>query len=75
MAKPSPEYISQFIKEQFPQYYFAGGENLVAFILAYYEWLETTDQSTKVLRGLQKNRDIDTATSDFLLNFKKIFFE
>tara|TARA_R100000152_G_C6781613_1_gene216518 strand:- start:1763 stop:5059 length:3297 start_codon:yes stop_codon:yes gene_type:complete len=73
VAKPSPEYISQFIKEQFPQYYFAGGENLVAFILAYYEWLETTDQSTKVLRGLQKNRDIDTATSDFLLNFKKIF--
>jgi len=73
MANPTPEYISQLIKDQFPEHYLSTGPELVAFALAYYEWLEETGQHTKVLRQLRSNRDIDNTVSDFIIHFKKTF--
>lgn len=73
MSNPTPEFISQFIKDQFPAHYLTTGPELVAFTLAYYEWLETQKGSTEAIRSLQKKRDIDTTLDDFILQFKKTF--
>ena len=37
-------YISQFVESMFPQFYLTEGTNFVAFIKAYYEWLEQNFQ-------------------------------
>lgn len=73
MANLTPEFVSNFIKDQFPEAFQDNNGILVDFVLAYYEWLETTDQTTKVLRQLQSNRDIDTSVEKFIVNFKNTF--
>jgi hypothetical protein len=40
------QYISTFIDSQFPGFYQDEGPNFVAFVKAYYEWLERTDKYT-----------------------------
>ena len=71
----NPEFISNFIEDQFPEIFRESNSEIVQFILAYYEWLETTNQTNKVLRNLQKNRDIDDTISDFIIHFKKTFLQ
>ncbi len=44
----NPEFISNFIEDQFPEMFKECNSEIVQFILAYYEWLETNNQ-TKVL--------------------------
>lgn len=70
---PTPEYISNFIRDQFPEFYREINGNIVDFVLAYYEWLETEGQNTKELRGLKHARDIDSSVDKFTENFKKMF--
>ncbi len=70
----TPQYISQFIETQFPNVYRDEHSGLVEFIAAYYEWLEETNQTTKVLRQLKSNRDIDTTINDFIVHFKNTYF-
>lgn len=38
------KYVSPFIQSQFPSFYLEDGPNFVAFIEAYYEWLENNYQ-------------------------------
>ena len=71
----NPEFISNFIEDQFPEIFRESNSEIVQFILAYYEWLETTNQTNKVLRNLQKNRDIDDTISNFIIHFKKTFLQ
>jgi hypothetical protein len=40
------QYISTFIDSQFPGFYQDEGPNFIAFVKAYYEWLERTDKYT-----------------------------
>jgi hypothetical protein len=70
-------YISSLIESQFPSFYKEDGENFVAFIRAYFEWLE--DQGvdpndignpTHAARNLTKYRDIDTTLDKFIGNFQ-----
>ena len=70
----TPQYISQFIETQFPDVFREENTGLVEFIAAYYEWLEQTNQTTKVLRELKANRDIDTTIDSFIVHFKNTFF-
>ena len=70
----TPQFISQFIDTQFPDVYRDEHNGLVQFIAAYYEWLEETNQTTKVLRQLKDNRDIDSTVDDFIVHFKNTFF-
>jgi hypothetical protein len=69
--------ISNFIENQFPQFYKEEGQNFIQFVKAYYEWLEE-DSSTngyggsiKESRKLFDYRDIDTTVERFLEYFQK----
>lgn len=70
----SPQYISQFVSDQFPDYFRDNQSGLVEFILAYYEWLEETGQTTQVARQLKDNRDIDLTVDGFIKHFNSTFF-
>jgi hypothetical protein len=66
--------ISQLVENQFPEFYREEGTNLVAFIKAYYEFLETNDQySVKLNRNMFDMRDIDTSLDEFLVQFKETY--
>ena len=52
--------ISTLIESQVPGYLLEEGPNLVAFLKAYYEWMETTGQVTDASKNHLVNRDIDT---------------
>ena len=70
---PTPEYISNFIRDQFPEFFREINGPIVDFILAYYEWLEQEGQNTKELRTLKHARDIDSNVDKFTQNFKNMF--
>lgn len=73
MANLTPEFVSNFVRDQFPEAFQDNNSALVDFVLAYYEWLETTGQTTKVLRQLRSNRDIDDTVDNFVVHFKDTF--
>jgi len=66
--------ISEYIEQQFPDVYREDGPNLVAFVKAYYEFLENTSTSpTTLSRSMFSNRDIDETLDSFLVHFKEKF--
>jgi hypothetical protein len=66
--------ISHVIESQFPAYYREQGAELVAFIKAYYEFLETTDKySIKLSRQMFELSDIDESLDSFISHFKNEF--
>ena len=67
---PTPQFISTFIEEQFPSFYKEEGPNFIAFVKAYYEWLEETGNSSHKTRNLFSTRDIDQTADQFVENFK-----
>ena len=67
---PTPQFISTFIEEQFPSFYKEEGPNFIAFVKAYYEWLEETGNSSNKTRNLFSTRDIDQTADQFVENFK-----
>jgi hypothetical protein len=56
--------ISTLVESQVPGYLLEEGPNLVAFLKAYYEWMETTGQVTEVSKNHLYNRDIDSTNLD-----------
>ena len=62
--------ISQLVKSQFPSFYAEEGEMFIAFVKAYYEWLESNDQALYHSRRLSEYKDIDRTIEDFILDFK-----
>ena len=66
--------ISHVIESQFPAYYREQGPELVAFIKAYYEFLESSNEySTKLSRQMFELKDIDESLNSFLSHFKNEF--
>jgi hypothetical protein len=70
-------YISSLVESQLPSFYKEDGENFVAFIRAYFEWLEEQGADpndignpTHAARNLTKYRDIDTTLDKFIENFQ-----
>ncbi len=64
--------ISQFVENQFPSIYREDGEVLVAFLTAYYEFLEKNSKySHYVNRHLEEYSDIDETLDEFVIFFKK----
>ena len=64
--------VSQLVENQFPSFYKEDGPGFVAFVKAYYEFLETTDKYTyKENRELFNSNDIDDTLSEFLVHFKE----
>lgn len=62
--------ISPFIAEQFPSFYLDDGINFVAFITAYYEWMEQPGNPIYEARSLLEYNDVDITAQQFLTNFK-----
>jgi len=62
--------ISNFIANQFPQFYHEEGENFILFAKAYYEWMESSGGPVGEARTLLDYRDIDSTLDDFLEHFQ-----
>jgi hypothetical protein len=62
--------ISNLIDSQFPDFILEEGPNLVAFVKAYYEWLETSDQAVHENRKLLDYQDVDTTLDEYLRFFQ-----
>lgn len=60
---------SSLVSSQFPEFYHESGENLIAFMRAYYEWLES-DTDVVISAQLTDLRDIDSTVTEFLKYFK-----
>jgi hypothetical protein len=67
------EKISKLVKSQFPQFYHEEGENFIAFVQAYYAYLEQNGKLTTEIRNLQSYRDISTTTEEFIKYFINSF--
>ena len=65
--------ISPFIAQQFPQFYRSEGPNFIAFMRAYYEWLESTGNAINRSRSLLEYMDIDTTEQEFINHFKNTY--
>lgn len=63
-------FISPFIADQLPAIYREEGPLFVAFIKAYFEWLESPDNPIYDARRLLEYRDIDKTIDGFVEQFK-----
>ena len=63
--------ISTLVQSQVPGYLLEEGPNLVAFLKAYYEWMETTGQVTDASKNFLTNQDIDTTNLDKFYRYFK----
>jgi len=61
---------NQFIPSQFPQFYLDKGPNFVAFVKAYYEWLEQEGNPLYYSRNFGDFHDIDKTLDEFIIHFK-----
>jgi len=73
MARDITREISQLVKNQFPSFYHEEGEMFIAFVKAYYEWLESNNQALYHSRRLPDYKDIDKTIDDFIIDFKNKF--
>lgn len=64
------QHISQYIESQFPSVFKEEGPQLVQFVKAYYEWMESTGQPLFHSRRLPSYRDIDETLDEFVTFFK-----
>ena len=65
--------VSPFIAQQFPAFYRADGQNFIAFVRAYYEWLESNGETINRSRSLLEYSDIDRTEAEFIEYFKKTY--
>ena len=68
-------YISPFIAQQFPAFYREAGPNFVAFVKAYYEWLEQSNNTIGYARSLLDINDVDATQSQFIKYFKNTYIQ
>lgn len=68
MAIQSPT-ISNFVADQFPQFYREEGPQFITFMEAYYEWMEQEGNVVGDARNLLSYRDIDTTLDQFMSHF------
>jgi hypothetical protein len=65
--------ISNLIQGQFPAFYNEDGQTLIAFLEAYYEWLEQTGNPLYYSRRLYEISDIDTTLDEFVVHFTNTY--
>lgn len=63
--------ISDLVRLQFPQFYRSEGPVFIAFVQAYYEWLESEDNVLYRGRRFFDYTDIDATLEDFLVYYQK----
>lgn len=70
MAIEIENKISTLLESQFPQLYQEEGDKFIAFVKAYYEWMEEQNQVIYHTRNLPDYRDIDKTLDEFIIDFK-----
>lgn len=63
--------ISPNIYSQIPEYIRLNNQTLVAFLEAYYEWLEKEEKEIYLVNSVQKNLDIDKSVDSFVEKFRE----
>jgi len=69
--KDIEKLISPLIEQQFPSIYREEGDTFIAFVKAYFEWMEETNGVLYDSRRLPEYRDIDTTIDRFVDEFRK----
>jgi len=69
-----PKTISNLVRSQFPDFYRENGDNFIAFVEAYYQWLETEGPLYNSRRFMELV-DIDQTIDDFVIHFKKAYLD
>ena len=67
------EKLSTLVKNQFPDFYKEEGPNFLAFMEAYYEYMEQNGKMTDAVRNLQSYQDINTTTEEYIEYFINTF--
>jgi hypothetical protein len=67
--------ISNLIKSQFPAFYNDEGPVLIAFMNAYYEWMEQTGNPVNQSRNLFAYSDIDQTLDQFVVYFSNTYLK
>ena len=67
--------ISQLIEDQFPAIYREDSPTLIAFVKAYYEYMEQTGQSIELSREMFNANDIDRTLDKFISHFKAKYLD
>ena len=62
--------LSTLVENQFPAFYKEEGPKFLAFVKAYYQYLETTGKQQDVQRNLKNYKDIDTTLDDYIKYFR-----
>ena len=62
--------LSSLVKNQFPDFYKEEGQNFLAFIEAYYEYLEQNGKLTDAIQNLEDYKDINTTLDEYLDYFQ-----
>jgi hypothetical protein len=62
----SNEKLSSLVKSQLPSFFQEEGENFIAFMEAYYEYMEQQGKLTDTVRNLTSYRDISETTEEFI---------
>ena len=67
--------ISSQIESQFPDYIREEGPNFVAFLKAYYEYMEQSGKAVEATRSLYDLEDIDRTVDSFVEYFRREFMK
>lgn len=67
--------LSTQVPEQFPEFVRADHPTFVAFVEAYYEFLELPDNALNVSFGLRDIADIDDTLQEFVRQFKETYLQ
>lgn len=67
------EKLSHQIKNQLPSFYREEAPTLIAFMEAYYEYMEQQGKMTDAIRNLESYQDISTTTDEFIGYFIRSF--
>lgn len=62
--------LSSIVSNQFPAFFKEEGENFLAFIEAYYEYLEQNGKLTEAIQNLEGTRDINTTLDEYIQYFQ-----
>lgn len=65
LSSQIPQQLPEFVRFDHPTY--------VAFVEAYYEWMETQDQALNISFGLRDLADIDDTLQEFVEQFKQTY--
>ena len=62
--------LSTLVENQFPAFYKEEGPKFLAFIKAYYQYLETTGKQQDIQRNLKSYKDIDDTLDEYIQYFR-----